>query len=206
MTVRASSTLWILPASHALWMPSGIVHDIRAAGPVEMRTLYVQERHAERIGGCRVLFVSPLLRELILRAMDLPPLYDERGADGRVMALILDEIAALPAQPLGLRMPKDARLLKLCERVLADLSSRTPIARLGAEVGLSERSVNRLFHRDTGLSFVKWLNQARLLKAFELFDARHSVTRVALDLGYASPSAFAKMFRRTLGKPPTAVL
>ena len=71
---------------------------------------------------------------------------------------------------------------------------------------MSERSVNRLFHRDTGLSFVKWLNQARLLKAFELFDARHSVTRVALDLGYASPSAFAKMFRRTLGKSPTAVL
>jgi AraC-like DNA-binding protein len=29
------------------------------------------------------------------------------------------------------------------------------------------------------------------------------VTEVALDLGYASPSAFAAMFRKSLGMPPS---
>jgi quercetin dioxygenase-like cupin family protein len=70
MTVRAAESLWMLPASHALWVPPAVVHEIRVVGPVELRTLYVQERHAERIGGaCRILFVSPLLRELIVRAV-----------------------------------------------------------------------------------------------------------------------------------------
>jgi AraC-like DNA-binding protein len=206
MTVHASGSLWILPASHALWMPPGIVHDIRTAGPVELRTLYIQSQHTERIGSrCRVLFVSPLLRELIVRAIALPPLYDTRGMAGRLMMLILDEIAALPPQPLELRMPRDVRLQKLCERVLADLSLTHSIAQLGGWVGLSERSVARLFPRETGLSFGKWLSQARLLKAFELFEQGQSVTRVALDLGYSSPSAFTKMFRRGLGTTPSSM-
>ena len=206
MTVRASASLWILPASHALWMPPKVVHHIRTAGRVEMRTLYIAPEAAARIGdGCRVMFVSPLLRELIMRAMELPPLYDEQGMAGRVMDLILDEIASLPAQPLSLRMPKDARLAKLCERALADLSKDLSIAQLGASVGLSERSVIRLFPKETGLSFGKWLSQARLLKAFELFEDGQSVTRVALELGYSSPSAFSKMFRRTIGRSPAAL-
>jgi len=206
MTVQAAGGLWVLPPSHALWVPAGVVHQIRMNGPVEMRTLYVQPEHAQAIKHeCHVLFVSPLLRELIVRAIALPPLYDERGMAGRLMMLILDEIALLPAQPLGLRMPTDARLVRLCEKVLSDLSTPDSIARLGASVGLSERSVMRLFFKETGLSFRRWHNQARLLKAFELFDQGQSLTRVALDLGYSSPSAFSKMFRRTMGKPPTGM-
>jgi AraC-like DNA-binding protein len=207
MTVQAGGGLWILPPSHALWVPAGVVHQIRMSGPVEMRTLYIQPEHARHIKRkCHVLFVSPMLRELIVRAVELPPLYDERGMEGRLMRLILDEIALLPAQPLGLRMPGDPRLLRLCELVLRDLSTPDSIAQLGAAVGLSERSVNRLFSRETGLSFRRWQNQARLLKAFELFDHGQSVTRVALELGYSGPSAFSKMFRRTMGKAPMAML
>jgi AraC-like DNA-binding protein/mannose-6-phosphate isomerase-like protein (cupin superfamily) len=207
MTVRAAGGFWLLPPSHALWMPAGVVHEIRMGGAVEMRTLYIEQQEATRFGvQCRVLFVSPLLRELIARAVELPSLYEQSGMEGRLMSLILDEIASLPPQPLGLRMPTDPRLLRLCELMLRDLSAPQSMARLGARVGLSERSVIRLFPKQTGLSFVRWRNQARLLKAFELLEGGQSITKVALELGYASPSAFSKMFRRTLGKTPMALL
>lgn len=207
MTVQAAGGLWTLPPSHALWVPAGIVHDIRTHGPLEMRTLYVEPKHAEHIKTeCRVLFVSPLLRELIVRAIELPRLYDDQGIGGRVMRLILDEIALLPAQPLGLRVPRDPRLLRLCELLLRDLSRPGSIAKLGSSVGLSERSVMRLFPKETGLSLRRWHNQARLLKAFELFEQGRSVTSVALEVGYSSPSAFSKMFRRAMGKAPMAML
>jgi AraC-like DNA-binding protein len=206
MTVQTSRGLWILPASHALWIPPGVVHQIQVSAAVEMRTLYVQPSHAQGISNeCHVIFVSPLLRELIVRAMELPMLYDEHGMDGRLMRLILDEVARLPAQPLGLRLPRDARLRRLCDIVLRDLGMTDSIARLGAAVGLSERSVMRLFPKETGLTFRRWQNQAKLLKAFELLEQGRTLSQVALDVGYSGQSAFAKMCRRTLGKPPTAM-
>ena len=207
MTVEAGRGLWTLPASHALWVPSGVVHEVRMNGPVEMRTLYVQPNHARRVSEqCQVIFVSPLLRELIARAVELPPLYDEQGPAGRLMQLLLDEIASLPPRPLGLRMPADARLRRLCEHVLRDLSAPLGIRKLAGQAGLSVRTVIRLFPEETGLTFGEWHNQARLVRAFELFDHGCTVTEVALEVGYSSPSAFSKMFRRLMGKAPTQML
>ena len=42
----------------------------------------------------------------------------------------------------------------------------------------------------------------RLLAALERLATGVSVTNVALDLGYDSPSAFIAMFRRALGSTP----
>lgn len=205
--MQADSGLWVVPPSHALWMPAGVEHTIRMSGQVEMRTVYIDPAYMQRLPvECQVLFVSPLLRELILRAMHVPRIYDESGMDGRIMQLILDEVVLLRPQPLGLRMPSDSRLLRLCNRVLSNLSDSPSIEQLGEEVGLSERSIIRLFPKETGMSFGLWQKQARLMRAFELFDLGRSVTYVALDLGYSSPSAFSKMFRRWMGTTPVAML
>ena len=70
-------------------MPGGVTHEIRMAGDVAMRTLYVRGDAAARLAPTvRVLAVSPLLRELILRACALPISYDEAGPAGRLMTLI----------------------------------------------------------------------------------------------------------------------
>jgi AraC-like DNA-binding protein len=207
MSVHAAGSIWTVPASHALWMPPGVEHEVQMASPVEMRSLYFDPRALRGTPReCQVLFVSPLLRELIVRAMEIPPLYDERGRDGRVMRLIVDEVAALRAEPLALRMPADPRLARLCERVLDDLSATLSMASLGRGAGLSERSIMRLFPAETGLTFGRWQQQARLMQAFALFDQGLSVTQVALELGYASPAAFTKMFRRLLGAPPRVLI
>ena len=55
-------------------------------------------------------------------------------------------------------------------------------------------------------SFAAWRQQACLLAAIERLTQGQPVTRIALDLGYASPSAFTSAFRRVLGQPPGAYL
>ncbi|MDF3859203.1 helix-turn-helix domain-containing protein, partial [Achromobacter denitrificans] len=45
---------------------------------------------------------------------------------------------------------------------------------------------------------------ARLLAAMERLARGERVLEVALDLGYESPSAFAAMFRKAVGEPPSA--
>jgi AraC-like DNA-binding protein len=54
------------------------------------------------------------------------------------------------------------------------------------------------------LSFGDWRSRARLLTALPRLAAGEKVTSIALDLGYDSPSAFTSMFKRALGKTPSA--
>ena len=68
---------------------------------------------------------------------------------------------------------------------------------------MSRASFMRLFQRETGMSFLRWRQQARLLLALALLAEGQSILSVALACGYDSPSAFSAMFRRVLGKSPS---
>jgi AraC-like DNA-binding protein len=205
MRVRTPQGAWIVPPHRAVWVPADIVHDVRMAGAVAMRTLYIEPGAVAALPReCCVVAVSPLLRELILRASAAPLLYDEAGPDGRVMALILDELRVLPVLPLNLPMPQDARLAKISRAILDDPANALTLHAWGRRVGASSRTLARLFLRETGMTFGRWRQQARLMEALSRLAQGQSVTTIALDLGYDSPSAFTFMFRRALGRTPSA--
>lgn len=85
---------------------SGVAHTNRHSVGSELRTIYVRDDAASGLPArCAVVQVSPLVRELLLAVMRLPRLYDERGADGRLVQVLLDHLAALPDEPLHLPMP-----------------------------------------------------------------------------------------------------
>ncbi len=204
MEVWTPQGSWVVPPNRAVWMPAETEHAIRSRGDVAMRTLYVRADIAASLPRqCCVVAVSPLLRELILRAVELPLLYDEAGPEARVMALILDEIRALPVLPLHLPWPGDARLKRLCAAIHEDPASERTLEEWAQGVGASSRTLARLFRKETGMSFGAWRQQVRLVDALGRLATGQKVTAVALDLGYQSPSAFTSMFRRALGRAPT---
>lgn len=204
MVVWTEQGSWVVPPHRAVWMPAETEHSIRSWGNVAMRTLYVRPDIAATLPlRCCVVAVSALLRELILRAVELPLLYDEAGPAGRVMATILDEIRALPVLPLHLPWPADQRLRRLCWALRQDPSSERTLEGWARAAGASSRTLARLFRAETGMSFGAWRQQVRLLEALRRLALGQPVTQVALDLGYRSPSAFTFMFRRALGCPPT---
>lgn len=206
MTIRANGSIWTIPPSHGMWMPAHMEHAIRMDAAVEMRTLYFLPGVVQgKVDACRVLAVTPLLRELVLRAMTITPHYDVDGAEGRIMQVLVDEVGRLVRQPLSLKLPTDKRLLKLCEALLADMSNSASIAELGESVGLSERSIIRIFPKETGLSLSRWRQQARLMRAFALAEQGMNMTQISLELGYGSASAFSKMFRKLFGQAPRSL-
>jgi AraC-like DNA-binding protein len=205
MRVRTPLGAWVVPPNRAVWVPANVVHDVRMAGAVAMRTLYILPHLVGSLPHeCCVVTVSPLLRELVLRAAELPLLYDEAGPDGRVMALILDELRALPVLPLNLPMPRDTRLARICRTILDDPASALTLNAWGKQIGASSRTLARGFLHETGMTFGRWRQQARLLEALSRLAQGQSVTTIALDLGYDSPSAFTSMFKRALGRTPSA--
>jgi quercetin dioxygenase-like cupin family protein len=205
MRVRTARRVWIVPTSRALWVPAHTVHEIQMFDTVKMHSLYVNEAAAQGMpAACAVLSVTPLLRELIVRAAALPAAYDETGDEGLLMQLLMAEIRRLAPCALDLPLPESADLSGLCERILADFSTRRPCAVDAGEMHISTRTLYRRFLRETGITFARWKQQALLLESIRRLAQGVPVTTVAVDLGYESPSAFSTMFRRALGIAPRA--
>ncbi|GAP67374.1 hypothetical protein MBSD_n2696 [Mizugakiibacter sediminis] len=206
LTVTTPQGSWVVPPERAIWIPPGVDHEVRMGGRVSTRSAYVRAASAAAAGlpeHCRVIAVSPLLRELLIAAVDLPAHYDLDGRDGRIMALILDEIRTLPMLPLNTPLARTPRLARLCRALLEAPTLALPVDAAAAKAGMSRRHFTRRFRAETGMSFAAWRQQACLQVALARLGAGEPITRVALDLGYASPSAFGAVFRRVLGVPPS---
>jgi len=203
MRIATANSLWIVPPQRALWMPAGTRHSIEMQGEVTMRTLYLRDDATAALPRtCRVLPVSALLRELIVRTTELPVDYDEAGPAGHIVALILAELRGAQSLPLRLPMPADARLRKLCQTLLDAPGDPRPLEAWARAVNTSARTLARRFHSETNLTFGAWRQQARVLEAMGRLGGGAPVTQVALDLGYESVSAFSAMFRRAAGVSP----
>jgi AraC-like DNA-binding protein/quercetin dioxygenase-like cupin family protein len=208
MTVTGDRTSWMIPPRRAVLIPAGILHSIRMWGDVAMRSLYfpVSVRTPpfdERM--CRVISVSPLLRELILRVAELAALDSRAPAESRLMSVLMDELEVAHVEPLLLPLPADPRALKAADRVLknpADAFSATMLAR---QCGLSARTLERLFSAETGMRFGLWRQKAKLLESIRVLVEGGSVTDAALESGYASVSAYIAAFKQTFGCTPGAM-
>src|SRR5881392_2577181 len=66
MTVKSGEGMWVVPPQRAVWIPARTPHGVIISAPVSMRTLYLRRGLVRTLTGCRVVNVSPLLRELIL--------------------------------------------------------------------------------------------------------------------------------------------
>jgi AraC-like DNA-binding protein/mannose-6-phosphate isomerase-like protein (cupin superfamily) len=203
MLVRTEQGAWLVPPSQGIWIPGGMVHGITMVDEVATRSVYLEpDAPTRRPQECQVLDVGPLMRQLLIAAADVPLEYDMDGRDGRLMRLLIDEIAAAPVLPLSLPLPRDERLAARCRRFLEYPTMQDTIESWSLDLALSRRSFTRLFRRETGLSFAAWQRRACILSALPRLSRGERVTSVALDLGYSSPNAFSTMFRDMLGSTP----
>lgn len=77
------------------------------------------------------------------------------------------------------------------------------VADWALQLGVDEKTIQRLFRKETGMTFGQWRQQARLMQALERIAQGERIIDVAGALGYDSPSAFASMFKRQFGTTPS---
>jgi AraC-like DNA-binding protein len=205
MMVAAEGGQWIVPPTRAIWMPAGVSHLIRCVGVVHMRSLYIRPDAAPQLPSrAHAVGVSGLLRELILAATEIEQPYAADSRDGRLVRLLLDDLHTLPVLPLHLPQPADERLRRICARIVGQPDDVSTLADWSAALAIDAKTIQRLFARETGMTFGQWRQQARLLHGLERLAVGDKVVDVALALGYDSPSAFAAMFKRQFGETPAA--
>lgn len=205
MVVHTDAGSWVVPPNRALWMVAHLRHNVTMSGDVLMRTAYVDATAIARLPReSGVINVSPLLRELLVEAVRLPPGGALSARDKRLIALIIDELRVANTLALHLPMPADTRLQTICRALIAHPDDASSAAAWAASINVGERTLQRLFIQHTGMGFSQWREQARLLAALTSIAQGKKLIEVALDCGYSSHSAFTAMFKRHFGVPPSA--
>lgn len=209
----ASDSSYLVPPSRAVWIPPGVVHAVTAVEQADLRTLYLHEGAVQALaaesdwGRCRVLEVTPLLRELVLQlAVDpdtVPGNPADRAREQGINALILDELRRARSLQLGLPLPREGRLRRVCEAMLDQPLRHADIDGWAAEAATSARTLSRWFSDELGTSYGQWRQQLLLAKALALAARKQPMNLIAAELGYASPSAFSAMVTRAVGMPPS---
>jgi AraC-like DNA-binding protein len=79
------------------------------------------------------------------------------------------------------------------------------IDKLGRHIGLSRSALHERFVQLIGVPPMQYLAQWRMQAAARLLlDTRATVATIALEVGYDSEAAFARAFKRLVGRPPAA--
>ncbi len=203
MWVETPHEALVVPPQRAVWLPPGVVHGIRVVSDLQMRNIYLRPSLAATLdASVQVLQVDSLLRELIVRLVELDPPQPEYYE--ALVGLALLELRRARRSQLKIVLPDaaDRRLGSLCQAVMAAPSLDISFEQHAEAAGASVRTLARLFKERLGLGFAEWRRQVQLATAAAELIQGVPVSRIARELGY-SPSSFSDMFRRELGVAPS---
>lgn len=203
LKVTSDTRVWVVPPSHAVWIPSGIRHQVHCETQVQIRNIYIDPSYPIRhsSSGVCMLSMSALMRELILRLTQAQvPLAPERLK--RLGWVIIDELNALESAELSLPAGHDPRLIHVIQQCVRYPTTKVSLTQLASDSGASVRTLERLFKSETGLTFRQWRQRFRLLNSLERLQQGESSTEVAYSLGYQSVSRFIEAFRQQFGETP----
>ncbi len=138
MTVRTQQGTWVVPPQRAVWIPARIPHTVLMSGSVAMRTLYLRARLVRSLPrACRVIHVSPLLRELILQACEFPRLERRRRTHAHLIDVILDQLKTVESIPLQLPALTDPRAVRVADALMRDPADPRSLGQLCRDAGAS---------------------------------------------------------------------
>lgn len=202
ITMQSERGLSVVAPQTALWIPAAATHKIKMRAPLAGYALLVEPKTAHLPTACGSFTTTPLLRELLMRASELPLDAPRNGMAGRLIGLIFDELAAARIDAHALPAPSDIRLRRMVDALAENPADDATLTVWAKRLGLGERTLTRLLLAETGLTFTRWRCQLHAVLAMQRLGAGASVQQVATDLGYESASSFVTMFKRTVGQTP----
>lgn len=121
------------------------------------------------------------------------------GARRERVARWLDELAASP-------VPVTRGVIAAMDIIAQQYAEELSLAQVAQRVYMAPSYFSTLFHRETGVTFVEYVNRARVDRSCALMLERddRSIDEIARQVGYPNTHYFFKVFRRITGATPGA--
>lgn len=97
----------------------------------------------------------------------------------------------------------DKRILKITDRIFANLKSPPTIEDLSEEFNVSASRLRQLFRKETEMPFGEYVRLQRLERARELLETTHlRVKEIGAAVGFGDQSFFNRAFKERFGLTP----
>ena len=152
--VTTPTGAWILPPTKSIWISGGTPHALLVKRPVELIILWIARDapSAPDWSGCKVVSVSPLIRELLSVCSRQPWDYPPASRSSHLAQVLLEQLEVHEQAPLELPELSDPRAKRVAAMLRADPADRRPLAELASTAGASHRTIERLFATETRMS------------------------------------------------------
>ena len=193
----------MFPSQRCAWIPPNCTHAARSVGGATGAMVDLSPAMCRGLPRTPCTFNSSELLFAIVHRMVGWDLYEPlNAAKKHLITTLRDEIRHPDQQPLRLAIPREEKLARVVDALLANVRDDRTLNAWAHVAGMSRRTFMRVFSAEAGMSFGRWRQQARLFAALEMLAEKKSVTEVAIAVGYDSVSAFIEMFRTMLGTTP----
>jgi AraC-like DNA-binding protein len=200
--VRAGRKAFCVMKGDAVWLPPALPHGLFAMTDTHVREFRIFPRVDTAMpAAVGVVACSPLLAAALHSQMRHEADHVRTEA---LALLLLDELElATPRRrvPTLDMPPASSRAASFCEKMLKQPTRETTLADVAADVGVSIRTLNRIFRDELNTSVAAWRREAQLGRALCALENDIPVSEVADMLGFTN-SAFSTFFKSRLGYSP----
>jgi AraC-like DNA-binding protein len=203
--LQIENRTWLLPPRHGFWIPANCRHSFSCLRASVMTFLFFENGPDICLPDSATLVaVDSLCIELLSALRELDRVVEGESAEKeRLFSVLRDRVARLPGRREIVADVLDPRLSPIVAAVFDEPTRNHTLAGWAHAVGATERTLVRLFRQTFGMTFVEWRQRILMDEALRRLQAGESVSVVALDLGYSTPSAFSHAFHEATGVPPS---
>jgi AraC-like DNA-binding protein len=182
-------------------VPAGTRHALNMAGWVHGK-LFVEKNSPDAIGFRKRFRYSGVRFFEDAETIECFRWIHEEDPNRIAVEQRLDRLLNSPQQP---QVELDERIRQVIERICREPDRNFSQQELANLAGLSPSRFLHLFRECTGLPYRRFRLWKRMVSAFESMHTSDSLTRAALDAGFADSAHFSHSFRDTFGVNPAPV-
>lgn len=202
MEISIENTHYITPPPYGIWLPPHKTHSGLNRTYVSHGTLYVHESLcADLPSEAGILLTTPLVSALMQHLKD-HPMDDLEAEHLRLLHVLLDQLRHAPLVGSYLPNTKHPILSQVLDYLHEYPSNNSSLAELAKHANVTERTLSRYSQQELSMSLNEWRQRLKVMKAMSMLNEGKTVENIALDLGYASSSAFIHMFKRWMHMTP----
>ncbi|UTO19985.1 helix-turn-helix transcriptional regulator [Acinetobacter sp. Z1] len=202
LEVNIDQIHYLTPPPYGIWLPPNLQHSGINRNEVTHCTLYIHESLCENM-PCQagILLSAPLVSSLLEHIRKNA--FEQSDPEySRLLQVLLDLLGH--AELVGSYLPTTqhpalAKILHHLHTFPADNSTLDELAKM---MNMTERTLARYSQKELGMSLHEWRQRLKVMKAMTMLNQGKTIESIALDLGYASSSAFIYMFKRWMNLTP----